>query len=250
MKKTKLIKVAMKCLGSWDKSQKVIKRYKYEKFNTVCKDTNKQTGQGFAFEAECDLYETNNGKKVNPLVSPSIVNGKIIKPEGENTPDIIVDNVECQCKCHRNGFFSAKAMYDRNGEYRYPNQSLYLPKGQSEEAKRFFKNREREGKETPKKVIEIPKSHEECKQITKKGTKESIIFDLKTSKEPVLATAGKISCACIAWHTIDLICHPQKRNAKTILKKAGKSVIIVSALSALTCAGHVANCQKIRKFKN
>lgn len=113
----------------------------------------------------------------------------------------------------------------RNGVYRYPGQTIYVPKGQGDVVKKLLK-----GRGIDEEIKETNKTYEETKELCKPGC-ESIMFD--ASNPIVLKNAvlvGVIVGGCVYMYLKQ--CKPKK---KKVLIAIGSGIVA----SIITIAGFV-----------
>lgn len=145
--------------------------------------------------------ENPGAKKVN---NPGNCNNHLLK-EKDGVDLIFKDGKRIQGKCCKTAERTTNSLF-RNGEYRYPGQTVYVPKGQGKTVNKLLKNR---GIDTD--VLETSKTYEETKKLCKPGC-ESIMFD--ASNPTVLKNAVLVSVivgGCVYMYLKQ--CKPKKRKA-------------------------------------
>lgn len=137
----------------------------------------KNTGHGYAAEDANALNDFLHGRKVELTGRTRELNGA----------DRIVDGVQIQTKYCQNAKASIDAAFE-NGQYRYPNQVIEVPKDQYKEAVEVMRQRIQEGQvpgvTDPGRAEELVKegsiTYRQALNIAKAGNIDSIVYDIKS----------------------------------------------------------------------
>lgn len=147
-------------------------------------------GHGFAAEDANALNDTLHGRKVD----------KVGTDNSKNGADRIVDGVQIQVKYCKTPQDTVSSLFDANGNYRYGDMKIEVPKGQGEAVRQQLEEKAKAGKLkdakgntiSPDKVKDLVKegsvTYEQAKRIAKAGNVDSIMFDVKNSA---------ITCSCV-----------------------------------------------------
>lgn len=140
---------------------------------------NNNGGHGIAFEDGSALYERILGHKVQVVGMDNALNGA----------DLVIDGVEYQLKCYKDAYGSVESCFDKaNGMYRYGSKPTIVPREQYAEALERMEKKIADGKvpgvTDPAKAADLIKqgrlTHEQCLNLKKAFTKESLAFDTLT----------------------------------------------------------------------
>jgi len=137
----------------------------------------KNTGHGYAAEDANALNDVLQGRKVELTGKTRELNGA----------DRIVDGVKIQTKYCQSARESIDSAFD-NGQYRYPDQVLEVPKDQYEQAVELMRKRIQDGQvpgvTDPTRAQELVKegsiTYRQAVNIAKAGNVDSILFDIKS----------------------------------------------------------------------
>ncbi|WP_455232462.1 hypothetical protein [Geopseudomonas aromaticivorans] len=137
----------------------------------------KNTGHGFAAEDANALNDLLHGRKVDLTGKTRELNGA----------DRIVDGVQVQTKYCQSAKASIDAAFE-NGQYRYPNQVIEVPKDQYKEAVEVMRQRIQEGQvpgvTDPARAAELVKegsiTYRQAVNIARAGNIDSIVYDIKS----------------------------------------------------------------------
>ena len=137
----------------------------------------KNTGHGYAAEDANALNDFLHGRKVELTGKTRELNGA----------DRIVDGVQIQTKYCQSAKASIDAAFE-NGQYRYPDQVIEVPKDQYKEAVEVMRQRIQEGQvpgvTDPRRAEELVKkgsiTYRQALNIAKAGNIDSIVYDIKS----------------------------------------------------------------------
>jgi len=137
----------------------------------------KNTGHGYAAEDANALNDFLHGRKVELTGKTRELNGA----------DRIVDGVQIQTKYCQSAKASIDAAFE-NGQYRYPDQVIEVPKDQYKEAVEVMRQRIQEGQvpgvTDPGRAEELVKegsiTYRQALNIAKAGNIDSIVYDIKS----------------------------------------------------------------------
>ncbi|WP_017902113.1 hypothetical protein [Pseudomonas asplenii] len=137
----------------------------------------KNTGHGYAAEDANALNDVLSGRKVELTGKTRELNGA----------DRIVDGVQIQTKYCQSARESINAAFD-NGQYRYPNQVIEVPKDQYKDAVELMRQRIQDGQvpgvTDPGRAEELVKegsiTYRQAVNIAKAGNIDSIVYDIKS----------------------------------------------------------------------
>lgn len=137
----------------------------------------KNTGHGYAAEDANALNDVLQGRKVELTGKTRELNGA----------DRIVDGVKIQTKYCQSARESIDSAFD-NGQYRYPDQVIEVPKDQYEQAVELMRKRIQDGQvpgvTDPARAQELVKegsiTYRQAVNIAKAGNVDSILFDIKS----------------------------------------------------------------------
>lgn len=147
-------------------------------------------GYGFAAEDANALNDVLHGHSVVKTGLDNLKNGS----------DRTVDNVAIQVKYCKTPRDTVRSLFDNQGEYRYANMKIEVPKGQGEEVRTLLREKAYHGKIKDKNgnvITDLNKidnlvqegsiTYQQAQNIAKAGTIDSIWFDVKNSA---------VSCSC------------------------------------------------------
>ena len=148
---------------------------------------NAKGGHGFAAEDANANYDKWQGKRVD----------KVGTDNSKNGADRLVNGVEVQSKYFASAEKSVKAAFE-NGQYRYPNKKLEVPKDQYDKAVQIMRERISSGKVpgvtdpnmAEQIVIKGHYTYNEAVRISKAGNWDSIKFDIKTQSVACVFSCG------------------------------------------------------------
>lgn len=148
-------------------------------------------GHGFAAEDANALNDILHGHKVDKVGTSNELNGA----------DRAVDGVKIQVKYCQTPEATANALFDAQGNYRYNDMKIEVPKGQGDKVRQILKEKAKQGKVTdsngqpitePNKIDELVQegsvTYQQAKNIAKAGNLDSLWFDVKNSA---------ITCTCV-----------------------------------------------------
>lgn len=219
-------------MHKYTRSQNLGQTYNGELKYKTMSDGN-ATGQGYAFE---DLHE-------KAQVKAGHIMEKV--PATKNGADYIDNGEPVQLKCSKDGWRIARSLYERKGEddaygtYRYPGQTIVVPKDKGKYVEWHSRNRARNGyTDNPKSVVESQVTCAEVDSYYYKGNK-SFWMDFKDPKLVGPAIAGGfivgVASYAIARDVIESNCC--KKNKEMTWKHEMLAAGIGSLLAVASTAG-------------
>lgn len=178
---------------------------------------NTPNGHGFAAEDANAINDLLFGKHVEKVGVLNELNGA----------DRIVNGMSIQTKYCQSASKSINASFDSNGYFRYPGMKIEVPSDQFEEAVGLMAEKISNGRvqgvtdpqQASNMVIKGKVSYKQAVKIAKRGTIDSIKFDVKTQTVTVCLACG------ISFVLVYVIARRQGKNQHEALKLATSSAI-------------------------
>lgn len=181
-----------------------------------------QQYHGFTAEDGNSLFDKLCGKHVEMVGFNNELNGA----------DRIVNGIKIQTKYCRSAYHSVNNAFGSDGMYRYPAMKLEVPKGQGEDAIRYFEERIRQGRvpgvsdpsQARSMVIEGHYTYDQAIRLGKAGNIDSILFD---------AANQAVTCGCAAGLSF-VVTYTMARIGGASPKDAAKAAIAQAVKSGAT----------------
>lgn len=176
-------------------------------------DCGKPVGHGHMFE-NIVMRENPGSYKINePGSNPNMPH--LRKKDGA---DVHLPHLgDAQCKCHHNAQSAFNALFDKDGNFRYPGQTICVPRGQGAQMKRLLRE-----KKLYNRVVESQKTYDEVLKLSRRGVK-SFMYDIKDRHLLCEACAFGLVVAGVVYLWFDYT-SPKEAPQKPIWKKALKAV--------------------------